>query len=157
MQRVFKVNGNDHTFVGDGSMPLLWFVRETAKLTGTKYGCGTGICGACTVHLNGMAVRSCSTPMDAIEDGDTVTTIEGLEEAGKLHPVQEAWLENDVAQCGYCQAGQIMSATAFLMENSQPTSEEIKDAMYGNICRCGTYARIKKAIHAAVKKIAGEA
>ena len=127
--------------------PLLWVLRDHAKLKGTKFGCGIAQCGACTVHIDGVAMRSCSTPI-ATAAGKSITTIEGLSEKGD-HPVQEAWIEHDVAQCGYCQAGQIMSATALLKNTPNPTDAEIETAMNGNICRCGTYVRIKAAIKTA--------
>lgn len=130
--------------------PLLWVLRDTIGLTGTKYGCGIAQCGACTVHLNGAPVRSCSLPVTAAV-GKKITTIEGLSPDGN-HPVQQAWVEEDVPQCGYCQAGQIMSATALLRKNSNPSDVEIDQAMAGHICRCGTYKRIRKAIHTASKK-----
>jgi isoquinoline 1-oxidoreductase alpha subunit len=130
--------------------PLLWVLRDELNLVGTKYGCGIAQCGACTVHLNGNAVRSCSLPVSAIKEGK-VTTIEGLSANGD-HPVQLAWDEADVPQCGYCQAGQIMTAAAFLKKNANPTDKDIDTAMAGHICRCGTYNRIKSAIHIAAKK-----
>ena len=137
-----KINGKDHSLEGlDPTMPLLWALRDHAGIHGVKYGCGVGQCGACTVWLDGIATRSCLLPVGAL-DGQAVTTIEGLATKA-LHRVQRAWIEQDVAQCGYCQAGQIMSATALLEKNSSPTDDEINDAMKGNICRCGTYVRIK--------------
>ena len=145
-----KINGKNQQFDVDPNTPLLWVLRDHAKLVGTKYGCGVAQCGACTVHLEGNAVRSCSIPVTAAE-GKAVTTIEGLSEKGD-HPVQQAWLEHDVAQCGYCQAGQIMSAAALLEQNSNPSDDEIKVAMNGNICRCGTYTRIRAAVKTASKK-----
>ncbi|NVJ98564.1 MAG: (2Fe-2S)-binding protein [Alphaproteobacteria bacterium] len=157
MRRAITINGKDMIYDGDGSTPLLWFVRETADLRGTKFGCGAGLCGACTVHLNGITVRSCSTPMETLEDGDAVTTIEGLGSGNRLHPVQAAWLELDVAQCGYCQAGQMMSAAALLADTPNPSDQEIEDAMFGNVCRCGTYGRIAKAVKRAATKMAEEA
>ncbi|HYW36105.1 MAG TPA: (2Fe-2S)-binding protein, partial [Balneolaceae bacterium] len=129
--------------------PLLWVLRDHLNLLGTKYGCGIGQCGACTVHLNGQAVRSCSVPVSAIGNAE-ITTIEGLSDKGD-HPVQQAWLEHDVAQCGYCQAGQIMNAAALLKSKPNPSDEEIKAAMNGNLCRCSTYIRIRKAIKTAAK------
>ena len=146
----FKVNGKEHDVEGlDESTPLLWVLRDHLGLVGTKYGCGVAQCGACTVHLNGQAVRSCSVPAAAAA-GQSVTTIEGLARPdGKLHPVQAAWIEHDVAQCGYCQAGQIMSAAALLQRSPAPTDADIDSAMAGNLCRCGTYQRIRKAIRAA--------
>ena len=144
-----NVNGTSHEFSGDGNMPLLWFLRDFAGLTGTKYGCGKGLCGACTVHMNGNAMRSCVLPMSAA-DGAEVTTIEGLA-AGGEHPLQIAWAEHNVPQCGYCQPGQIMQAVALLERNANPGDAEIDSAMSGNICRCGTYQRIRKAIHSAAE------
>ncbi len=144
-----KVNGTDQSFDGDPSMPLLWYVRDVLGLTGTKYGCGIAQCGACTVHLDGHAVRSCQTAVRDAE-GKSVTTIEGLHPEGE-HPLQQAWLEVGVPQCGYCQTGQIMQAAALLKEKPKPTDEDIDNAMAGNICRCGTYVRIR----AAIKQAAG--
>lgn len=142
-----KINGKVHQVDVDPSTPLLWVLRDHLKMTGTKYGCGVAQCGACTVHLDGKAVRSCITFVDSVGDKE-ITTIEGLSENGD-HPVQQAWLEHDVAQCGYCQPGQIMQASALLNENPHPSDEEIENAMQGNICRCGTYTRIKTAIKTA--------
>ena len=147
-----KVNGMEHSFSGDPEMPLLWYLRDVLGLTGTKYGCGMSLCGACTVHLNGEAVRSCVTTMQSAA-GATVTTIEGLGAHG-LHPVQKAWMEVNVPQCGYCQPGQIMQAAALLKSKPHPTDRDIDDAMSGNICRCGTYQRIRAAIKAAAKEVA---
>jgi isoquinoline 1-oxidoreductase alpha subunit len=138
------VNGTKHEFTGDGDMPLLWYLRDVLQLTGTKFGCGSGLCGSCTVHVNGAATRSCSAPMKGLE-GKAITTIEGLSPSG-THPVQIAWKENNVPQCGYCQSGQIMQAVALLKQNPHPTDREIESVMQGNICRCGTYQRIRKAI-----------
>lgn len=145
-----NVNGKDHVVNDvDEATPLLWVLRDHLGLVGTKYGCGVAQCGACTVHLNGAPVRSCSVPVNAVA-GQKITTIEGLAgKDGKLNAVQAAWIEHDVAQCGYCQAGQIMSATALLKSNPKPTDADIDAAMGGNLCRCGTYIRIRKAIHAA--------
>jgi isoquinoline 1-oxidoreductase alpha subunit len=139
-----KVNGTTRQVDVDPATPVLWVLREHLNMTGTKYGCGIAQCGACTIHLNGAAVRSCQIPVSAAV-GKEVTTIEGLSENGD-HPVQKAWLEHDVAQCGYCQTGQIMSAAALLKTNPKPTDAQIERAMTGNICRCGTYLRIKEAI-----------
>jgi isoquinoline 1-oxidoreductase alpha subunit len=144
---ILRVNGSEHQVDVAAETPLLWVLRDTLQLTGTKFGCGAGFCGACTVHLDGAAVRSCLTEVSAAA-GRSVTTIEGLSPQG-LHPVQQAWLEEDVAQCGYCQTGQIMSATALLAKIAQPSDEQITQAMNGNLCRCGTYERIRKAIHRA--------
>jgi isoquinoline 1-oxidoreductase alpha subunit len=143
----FTVNGRATTVDVAPEMPLLWVLRDTLDLKGTKFGCGLAQCGACTVHLDGTPIRSCSTPVSAAE-GKRVTTIEGLSDDGS-HPLQEAWVEVDVAQCGYCQAGQIMSAAALLAEHPKPTDEQIDAAMNGNLCRCATYLRIRSAIHKA--------
>jgi isoquinoline 1-oxidoreductase subunit alpha len=139
-----KINGKTKQVDIDPSTPMLWVLRDHLDLQGTKYGCGMAQCGACTVHLDGSAVRSCSLPVSAVGKS-AITTIEGLSEKGD-HPVQKAWLAHDVAQCGYCQSGQIMSASALLKDNPKPTDEDIDNAMSGNICRCGTYLRIKEAI-----------
>jgi isoquinoline 1-oxidoreductase alpha subunit len=147
-----KVNGVEKTFDGDPNMPLLWYLRAVAERTGTKFGCGMAMCGACTVHQDGKAVRPCSVPMHAV-NGATITTIEGVSRQG-LHPVQKAWLEIKLPQCGYCQAGQIMQAIALLNENRNPSDQDIDDAMAGNLCRCGTYQRIRAAIHQAAKELA---
>ena len=144
-----NINGEKKQVVVDPNTPLLWVLRENLDLVGTKYGCGMSQCGACTVHLNGAAVRSCVLPVSAVAN-QPITTIEGLSEDGD-HPVQKAWLEEDVAQCGYCQPGQIMSAASLLNNNPNPTDEDIDLAMSGNICRCATYVRIKKAIKKASK------
>ena len=141
------INGETHSFEGDGDMPLLWYLRDLLNLTGTKYGCGKGLCGACTVHLDGQAIRSCSVPMERLQ-GATITTIEGLG-AGGDHPVQIAWAEHNVPQCGYCQSGQIMQAASLLAQNPAPNEQQIDDAMGGVICRCGTYQRIRAAIKTA--------
>ncbi len=145
-----KVNGAEHSFDGDPEMPLLWYLRDVLGLTGSKFGCGVGLCGACTVHVNGQATRSCVTTM-RVTAGREVTTVEGLEKNG-LHPVQKAWMHINVPQCGYCQVGQMMQAAALLSSNKKPTDHEIDEAMSGNICRCGTYQRIR----AAIKVAAGE-
>ena len=144
-----NINGEQKQVDVDPNTPLLWVLRDDLYLVGTKYGCGLSQCGACTVHLNGAAVRSCVLPVSAVAN-QPITTIEGLSEDGD-HPVQKAWLEEDVAQCGYCQPGQIMSAAALLNNNPNPTDEDIDLAMSGNICRCATYVRIKKAIKKASK------
>ncbi len=146
------LNGKPLSLDAAPEMPLLYAIRDIAELTGTKFGCGLGLCGACTVHLNGSPIRSCVTPLSAAQD-KAITTIEGLAEDGVMHPVQEAWLANNVPQCGYCQSGQIMSAAALLETNSSPSDSEIESAMQGNICRCGTYPRIKKAIKEAAINI----
>ncbi|MAN50510.1 MULTISPECIES: (2Fe-2S)-binding protein [Marinimicrobium] len=143
------VNNQKYEVEADQDTPLLWVLRDELNLSGTKFGCGIAQCGACTVHMNGNAIRSCSFPVSAIGDAK-ITTIEGLSEDGS-HPVQQAWLEHDVAQCGYCQAGQIMSAAALLARNASPDDEAIEEAMSGNLCRCGTYSRIKTAIKTAAK------
>ncbi len=148
----FKVNGKDRTYDGDPEMPLLWYLRDVAGFTGTKFGCGMSLCGACTVHQNGEAVRSCSVTMKEV-NGTSITTIEGISANG-LHPVQKAWIEIKVPQCGYCQAGQIMQAVAFLNKNHNPSDSQIDEAMSGNLCRCGTYQRIRAAIHQAAKELA---
>jgi isoquinoline 1-oxidoreductase subunit alpha len=141
------INGTRRDFDGDGAMPLLWYLRDELGLTGTKFGCGVSACGACTVHLEGQAIRSCVTPVSAVQ-GKRIVTIEGLSPDG-THPVQRAWREHKVPQCGYCQSGQIMSAAALLAGNAKPSDADIDKAMAGNICRCGTYPRIRSAIHAA--------
>jgi isoquinoline 1-oxidoreductase alpha subunit len=145
-----KINGTTKQVDVDPATPVLWVLREHLHMHGTKYGCGVAMCGACTIHLNGTAVRSCQLPVAAIGNKE-ITTIEGLSVNGD-HPVQKAWLEQDVAQCGYCQTGQIMTAVALLKTNPHPTDAQIEAAMSGNICRCGTYIRIKEAIQAAVKQ-----
>jgi isoquinoline 1-oxidoreductase alpha subunit len=150
-QFALNVNGAVRTIEADGDMPLLWALRDLLQLTGTKYGCGIGMCGACTVHLDGTAVRSCQTPLTDVRSR-RVTTIEGLGKDG-LHPVQKAWIAEQAPQCGYCQSGQIMSAAALLASNTRPTDAQIDDAMVGNICRCGTYFRIRKAIHRAAQEM----
>jgi isoquinoline 1-oxidoreductase subunit alpha len=147
-----KINGVERSFDGDPTMPLLWYLRDELALTGTKFGCGMSLCGACTVHLNGKAVRSCVTPMRQLENAQ-VTTIEGISASG-THPVQRAWMRLRVPQCGYCQSGQIMSAVALLSSNRNPSDEQIDEAMSGNICRCGTYQRIRAAIKAAAEESA---
>ena len=144
-----KVNGKMQQVDVDPSTPILWVLRDHLNMPGTKFGCGMAQCGACTIHLDGNATRSCVLPVSAVKK-QAITTIEGLSANG-THPVQKAWLEHDVAQCGYCQGGQIMSAVALLKENPKPTDEEIDNAMSGNICRCGTYLRIKEAIKTAAK------
>jgi isoquinoline 1-oxidoreductase alpha subunit len=144
----FKVNGQSVKYDGDGATPLLWVLRDALHLTGTKYGCGAGLCGACTVHIDGSAARSCVTPVAAVAEA-TITTIEGLG-AADLHPVQVAWIEQDVAQCGYCQAGQVMAAADLIARFPNPTDAQI-DEQQTNLCRCGTYARIRKAIHRAAE------
>lgn len=147
MAITLTVNGTEHTLDVEPEMPLLWVVREALGLTGTKFGCGISACGACTVHLDGRAVRSCTLPVSAAA-GRQVTTIEGLAEAGTLHSVQQAWIASQVPQCGYCQSGMIMAVAAFLAANPSPTDDQI-DAGITNICRCGTFARVRTAIHQA--------
>lgn len=148
---IVKINGKTVTVEADADTPLLWVLRDELDLVGTKYGCGIGQCGACTVHVEETAVRSCQLAISNVV-GKSITTIEGLSEDG-THPVQEAWKEIDVVQCGYCQAGQVMTAASFLAENPNPTKEEIRRAMHGNICRCASYNRIEKAVALAAKKI----
>ncbi|MCJ8333669.1 MAG: (2Fe-2S)-binding protein [Epibacterium sp.] len=145
------VNGTEHEVDVDPDMPLLWVLRDTLGITGVKYGCGIAQCGACTVHIDGVALRSCQLPVSALEG--EVTTVEGLSNAGTLHAVQEAWLEHQVAQCGYCQSGQIMAAASFLDLNSDPTDEQIDQVMSANLCRCGTYPRIRAAVKSAAAKL----
>ena len=142
-----NINNKAYQIEAEPQTPLLWVIRDEVGLTGTKFGCGVAQCGACTIHLNGTPVRSCSLPVSAVQD-QKITTIEGLSDDNS-HPVQQAWLEVQAPQCGYCQSGQIMSATALLEKSPKPTDEEIDQAMAGNICRCGTYHRIRKAIHTA--------
>ncbi len=145
----FTLNGKPVNVDDDPSTPLLWVLRDSLGLTGTKFGCGMALCGACTVHLDGKAIRSCVSPLARVA-GKRVTTIEGLS-ANLSHPLQRAWIEVDVPQCGYCQSGQIMSAAVLLAQNAKPADKDIDEAMSGNICRCGTYARIRKAIHRAAE------
>ena len=145
-----KVNGKDRAFDGDPEMPLLWYLRDTLGLTGTKFGCGIALCGACTVHQNGEAIRSCTTTMREVS-GTEITTIEGI---ASMHPVQKAWIEIKVPQCGYCQTGQIMQAISLLKDNKNPSDQDIDTVMAGNLCRCGTYQRIRAAIHQAAKETA---
>jgi len=147
------VNGTEKQFDLDLDTPLLWVIRDELGLKGTKFGCGMGLCGACTVHLNGIAIRSCITPVSAVE-GQAISTIESLSQTdGTLHPLQESWMSHNVPQCGYCQSGQLMTASALLSSNPNPNDEDIDNAMSGNICRCGTYPRIKAAIKDAATKI----
>ena len=150
-----NVNGTTHELDIDPSTPILWVLRDHLNLVGTKYGCGIAQCGACTVHLDGSAIRSCVTPVSAVA-GKRIQTIEGQASDRRLSPVQQAWLDTDVAQCGYCQSGQIMAATALLSANPSPTDADIDAAMAGNICRCGTYPRIRKAVHLAAALMSEE-
>lgn len=145
------INGKSMQVEADPNTPMLWVLRDHLDLVGTKFGCGIAQCGACTIHLDGNAVRSCQLPVSAVENSE-ITTIEGLSEEGD-HPVQKAWIEHDVPQCGYCQAGQIMSAAALLKNNPTPSDEDIDNAMNGNICRCGTYTRIKAAVKTASQNL----
>jgi isoquinoline 1-oxidoreductase subunit alpha len=147
-----KVNNVDRNFDGSPEMPLLWYLRDVLKLTGTKFGCGQGLCGACTVHINGVAMRSCITTLKAAA-GKSITTIEGLSANGD-HPVQKAWKDANVPQCGYCQSGQIMQAASMLKQTPKPSDSQVDSAMRGNICRCGTYQRIRTAIQMAAKVMA---
>lgn len=146
-----KINGKNQSVDVDPNTPMLWVLRDHLNLVGTKYGCGVAQCGACTIHLDGVAVRACQLPVSSAENQE-ITTIEGISENGD-HPVQKAWLEHDVPQCGYCQAGQIMTAVALLNENPLPSDQEIENAMNGNICRCGTYLRIKAAVKTASQSL----
>ena len=155
MAITFTLNGKAQTVDVSPEMPLLWVLRDTLSMTGTKFGCGMALCGACTVHINGEATRSCITQIGSVA-GKKVTTIEGISAEG-LHPVQQAWIAEDVPQCGYCQSGQIMSAVALLTKKSNPSDADIDDFMSGNICRCGTYQRIRKAIHRAADLQSGKA
>lgn len=148
------VNGTPHQITADPGTPLLWVLRDVIGLTGTKYGCGVGQCGACTVHVNGQTMRSCSLPIGDL-DGAEVTTIEGIGSPATLSVIQQAWIDNQVAQCGYCQSGQIMSAVSLLQATSRPTDADIDAAMSGNLCRCGTYPRIRAAIHDAARRLQG--
>jgi isoquinoline 1-oxidoreductase alpha subunit len=149
MATTINVNGETRSVDLPDDVPLLWVLRDELNLTGTKFGCGVAACGACTVHIDGVAVRSCQTALSDV-DGE-VTTIEGLGTPESLHALQAAWVEHQVAQCGYCQSGQIMQAASLLAENPSPTDADIDDAMHGNLCRCGTYPRIRAAIHTAAK------
>lgn len=150
---VVRINKQEYSVDIDGSTPLLWALRDSLGLTGTKFGCGQALCGACTVHLNGQAIRSCVTPISTVGK-QAVATIESMQDDPVGKVVQQAWIQHDVAQCGYCQSGQIMSATALLKANRKPSDADIDNAMAGNICRCGTYQRIRAAIHAAAKQLA---
>jgi isoquinoline 1-oxidoreductase subunit alpha len=145
-----EVNGKKYDFDVGPDTPLLWVLRETLGLTGTKYGCGMALCGACTVHVNGEAIRSCVTPVSSV-DGKRITTIEGIGNTKEGHAIQEAWIADDVPQCGYCQSGQIMEAVALLKKSPKPNDADIDDAMSGILCRCGTYQRIRRAIHRAAR------
>ena len=154
MAITLKINNQSHTVDVPGDTPLLWVLRDVLNLKGTKYGCGIAFCGACTVHVGGQAVRSCVTPVGSVENAEIIT-IEGLAETAS-HPVQEAWEEIDVPQCGYCQSGQIMTAAALLSTNPKPTDADIDSAMSGNLCRCGTYPRIREAVHHAAERLAAK-
>ena len=156
MPFTLKVNGTSRTVDADPEMPLLWVLRDLLDLPGTKYGCGVGQCGACTVQLRGNAVRSCQVPVSAVGNGE-ITTIEGLSPDGASHPLQKAWVELDVPQCGYCQAGQLMSAASLLKRTPKPTDAQIDAAMNGNLCRCATYLRVRSAIHRAAELGSGVA
>ena len=147
------VNGQTHDVDVEDDMPLLWILRDELGITGVKYGCGIAQCGACTVHIDGMAVRSCQVPAASLDDGIDITTIEGLGTPDAMHAVQQAWVEHQVAQCGYCQSGQIMQAAAMLDLNPNPTDQDIDAVMSGNLCRCGTYPRIRAAVKAAAQKL----
>ena len=149
------INGQTHDIDVEPEMPLLWVLRDELDITGTKFGCGMGVCGACTVHVDGVATRSCSLPVGQVQG--KVTSIEGLGNPAALHAVQKAWVEHQVAQCGYCQSGQIMAAATLLTSNARPTSAEIDTAMSGNLCRCGTYPRIREAVQTAAATLAGGA
>jgi isoquinoline 1-oxidoreductase subunit alpha len=149
----FTLNGEKRSVDVEPDTPLLWVIRETLGLCGTKFGCGMAMCGACTIHLDGQAVRSCVLPVSEVE-GKTITTIEGLAKDGERHPLQQAWIDENVPQCGYCQSGQIMSAAAMLATTPNPSEDDIVRCMSGNLCRCGTYPRIKKAIEKAASKLA---
>ncbi|MAV24907.1 MAG: (2Fe-2S)-binding protein [Gammaproteobacteria bacterium] len=155
MEYTLNINGEPVIVDVDPDMPLLWVLRDELNLLGTKFGCGIGQCGACSVHLNGSVTRSCLLPISAVA-GTNITTIEGLAKKGNLHSLQKAWVEHDVAQCGYCQSGQLMSAAALLSENPKPSDDDIDNALSGNYCRCGTYSRIRKAIHSAAGDLAYE-
>lgn len=150
-----NVNGQSHELDVEPEMPLLWVLRDELDITGPKYGCGIAMCGACTVHIDGVAVRACVTPVGEVRGA--VTTIEGLGSPDSLHAVQQAWVEHQVAQCGYCQSGQIMAAAALLAANPSPTDAEVDAAMSGNLCRCGTYPRIREAVRSAAKALKGDA
>jgi isoquinoline 1-oxidoreductase alpha subunit len=155
MAVAFTVNGKAQSVEVDANTPLLWVVREHLKLTGTKFGCGSGLCGACTVHLDGVATRSCITPIDSVGDSK-ITTIEAIGATAAGAKIQQVWLDREVPQCGYCQSGQIMSASALLLSNPRPSDADIEDAMSGNICRCGTYLRIREAIKQAARSTTGQ-
>lgn len=151
----FTLNGVVHSLDVSEDTPLLWVIRDELKLKGTKFGCGMGLCGACTVHLNGQAIRSCITPVASV-NGQALTTIEGLGSPEQPHPLQTAWIQHNVPQCGYCQSGQLMSASALLAQNPHPTEAQIREAMSGNVCRCGTYPRILKAIQTVTNAMTGK-
>ncbi len=147
MKYDIKINNQEHSIEAEADMPILWVLRDMLHMTGTKYGCGKGLCGACTIHIDGIATRSCLTPISSVK-GKKITTIEGMNEIdGGLHPLQQAWIEADVPQCGYCQSGQIMQASSLLNKNPTPSVKQIDKAMNGNLCRCGSYTRIRSAIN----------
>lgn len=152
MSYTLKINGKKHVADVDADTPLLWVLRDVLGMTGTKYGCGMALCGACTVHMNGSAIRACVTPVEAVS-GKSITTIEGIKDSKVGRAVQKAWLDVDVVQCGYCQSGQIMTATALLTQNPNPSDSQIREGMSGNICRCGTYERIHTAVKQAARHI----
>lgn len=152
MSYTLKINGKKHVADVDADTPLLWVLRDVLGMTGTKYGCGMALCGACTVHMNGSAIRACVTPVEAVS-GKSITTIEGIKVSKVGRAVQKAWLDVDVVQCGYCQSGQIMTATALLTQNPNPSDSQIREGMSGNICRCGTYERIHTAVKQAARHI----
>jgi len=156
LQTRLTTNGLPRAWRGDGAQPLLWALRDDLQLTGTKYGCGVGACGACTVQVDGQAVRSCLTTVASVA-GKRIVTIEGLARGDKLHPVQQAWVEHNVPQCGYCQSGQMMSAATLLTQQARPSDAQIDEAMRGVLCRCGTYERIRKAVHRAAEIAGGAA
>tara|TARA_A100001037_G_scaffold165848_1_gene149246 strand:- start:168 stop:629 length:462 start_codon:yes stop_codon:yes gene_type:complete len=151
-QYSLKINGDTHKVLVDDDTPLLWVLRDVLGLTGTKFGCGRGLCGTCTIHIDGEATRSCVTPIDNLEDGVKITTIEGLSK-NTSHILQKAWIKEEVPQCGYCQSGQIMTAASLLEKNNNPDDDDIDNAMKMNLCRCGTYQRIRKAIKRAAKEL----
>ncbi len=154
---ILSVNGQRRTVASHDETPLLWVLRDELGVTGVKFGCGVAMCGACTVHVDGRPRRACSLPIKLLREDNEITTIEGLGADGALHAVQQAWIEHNVAQCGFCQSGQIMTAAALLASTPDPSDDDIDKAMAGNVCRCGTYPRIRAAVHAAAKKMQGGA